>query len=183
MDRFEFDDDYVRRLREGDRETTEHFDRYFRDLMSASLHRRLSSKSEIDDVIQDVFARVYEHLHELRDGRALGAFVNGFRRNVLLEHYRDNQRSMQLADPLDEPDPVDHEEALHIIILKAQVRRELAELEKHWPEEAALLRADLDDEDRDELCRRLGITSKNLRVRLHRARKKFLERWRRRRKS
>jgi len=178
MDRFEFDDDYVRRLLERDGETCEHFDRYFRDLMNASLSRRLSSRMEIEDVIQDVFRRVFEHLHELRDGRALGAFVNGFRRNVLMEHYREKARTVPLVDPPDEPDSHDQYEDLRIKMLMFQVRKELAKFEKEWPEEAALLRAvDLEEEDRAEVCRRYGITPKYLRVRLHRARRKFLERW------
>lgn len=133
---------------------------------------------EIDDVIQEVFLRVYEHLHELRDGRALGAFVNGFRRNVLLEHYRGKARTVLLVDSQDEPGPDDPHKDLSIKMLISQVRKALAEFEKEWSEEAALLRAVyLDEEDRDKVCRRYGIKAKYLRVRLHRAKKKFLARW------
>ena len=73
MDRFSFDDDYVRRLREGDRETAAHFYSYFRDLLLMKLRRRLSSAHAVDEVRQEVFMRTLERLDQVRDGRKLGA--------------------------------------------------------------------------------------------------------------
>jgi len=50
-----FDDDYVRRLREGDRDTAARFHAYFRDLLLLELRRRLYSMDAIDEVRQEVF--------------------------------------------------------------------------------------------------------------------------------
>lgn len=133
----------------------------------------------IEDIIQTVLFRVWERLDRIEDGRKLGAFVKGFLDNVLKEHIRLTVRTEQIDPDRDEPDPVDFEKNLHVEILKRQVREALSELEKESPEDVALLRAVyLDEEDRDEVGRRLGLAPDNLRLRLFRARKKFLEIWR-----
>ena len=62
MDFFTFDDEYVRRLRDGDRWTVEHFYSYFQQLLLIKLRGRLPSKEAIDDVRQEVFARFFRAL-------------------------------------------------------------------------------------------------------------------------
>src|ERR1051325_1278869 len=105
MELFPFDDDYVRRLREGDRETAAHFEAYFRDLLLIKLRRKLDSRQAIEDVRQEVFARVFAKLAELHDGRKLGSFVNSTCNHVLMEWYRLESRSDSFAK-MPEIDPV-----------------------------------------------------------------------------
>src|SRR5215212_11570065 len=108
MELFVFDDDYVRRLREGDRDTAAHFHSYFRDLLLLKLRRRLASVDAIDEVRQEVFARCFEHLGELREARKLGAFVNSICNRVLMEYYRAEGRTEALSDDASEiPDDAD----------------------------------------------------------------------------
>lgn len=92
MELFAFDDDYVRRLREGDPATEAHFSAYFRDLLLIKLRRKLSSSEAIDDLRQEIFARTFEKLTDLQDGRKLGAFVNVIANHVLMEYYRRSRR-------------------------------------------------------------------------------------------
>jgi DNA-directed RNA polymerase specialized sigma24 family protein len=73
MELFVFDDDYVRRLREGDRETANHFHAYFRDLLLLKLRNRLRSMDAIDEVRQEVFLRSLERLDRLKEPSRLGA--------------------------------------------------------------------------------------------------------------
>src|SRR5215210_6487298 len=108
MELFVFDDDYVRRLREGDRETAAHFHAYFRDLLLLKLRRRLASIDAIDEVRQEVFVRCFEHLGDLREPRKLGAFVNSICNRVLMEYYRAEGRTEPLSDEATEiPDTSD----------------------------------------------------------------------------
>ena len=58
MDFFTFDDEYVRRLREGDRWTVDHFYAYFQQLLLIKLRRRLPSLEKIDDVRQIAVRRL-----------------------------------------------------------------------------------------------------------------------------
>src|SRR5215213_6667717 len=150
MDLFSFDDDYVRRLREGDRETAEHFHSYFRDLLYAKLRRRLRSTQAIEEVRQEVFTRVLERLGDIADGRKLGSFVNTTCNHVLMEYYRQESRAMSLEEQPDVNGGVDLDSEYDAIRNSARVRRVLATMD---PREAEILRAVfLDESDKDEIC-------------------------------
>ena len=60
MELYSFDDDYVRRLREGDRWTEAHFLRYFGDLMLVKLRGRVRTMSRLEDIRQEVFLRIVQ---------------------------------------------------------------------------------------------------------------------------
>ncbi|MCU1349038.1 MAG: polymerase sigma-70 factor, family [Acidobacteria bacterium] len=176
MDLYSFDDDYVRRLREGDRWTEEHFLSYFQQILLIKLRGRVRSSQAIDDIRQEVFLRVFRSLRSadtLRDGRKLGAFVNSICNNVLFESFRANGRTEALADDYAEiPDPgkgVD--ETLLTGELKARVQRVLDGLPE---KDANILRAVfLEERDKDEICRAFHVDRNYLRVVLHRAKEKF----------
>src|SRR6266850_1128922 len=132
MDFFTFDDEYVGRLRDGDRWTEEHFLSYFQQLLLIKLRRRLPSLEAIDDVRQEVFVRVFRMLRAegggLRDGRKLGAYVNTVCNNVLLEHYRKGNRTEPLLDThLDITTSEDVEDALVSGEERERVRRVISD--------------------------------------------------------
>jgi len=173
VDFYTFDDDYVRRLREGDRWTEEHFLRYFNELLLIKLRSRLHSLEAIDDVRQEVFLRFFRILRSadgIHDGRKLGSFVNSVCNNVLLESYRAKRETETLDEDLPD-DAVSIEEALVTGEMKDHVRRALDEME---PKDAKLLRAIfLEERDKDEICREYGVDKNYLRVLLYRAKEKF----------
>jgi RNA polymerase sigma-70 factor (ECF subfamily) len=176
MELFAFDDDYAKRLREGDAWTLEHFHSYFQHLLLLKLRTKVRSMAEVDDVRQEVFARALKALRdtdEPRDARKLGAWVNGICNNVLFERYRKDERA---ADQLDEtrhdaPADVDVETAFATRETAERVRNILAALP---PRDASLLRAVfLEEEEKDEICRRFGVARDYLRVLVHRAKERF----------
>jgi RNA polymerase sigma-70 factor, ECF subfamily len=176
MELFAFDDDYVRRLRARDRETEEHFHGYFRDLLLIKLRKRLATAEAIEDVRQTVFARVFEKLDELRDGRKLGAFVNQFCENVLKEHYRSEARAARVDAP-PPPEQPDKESELLLEERRKRAHRILARMDKR---EADILRALFIEElSKDEVCARFDVNRDYLRVILFRARKDFQNEFRR----
>ena len=181
MDFFAFDDDYVRRLREGDRETEEHFKHYFDLHLRLKLSHRLHSQSEIEDAIQDVYLRVFNGLRSegggVRDGRKFGAYVLGICNHRLQELGRKHH------DDSDIEDEVIVSDARQFSNLVDQRKKELVSDMLRWLEgenkrEAAIVRElFLAELDKDEICRKWGITRKNLRVLVHRALKKFREKF------
>lgn len=180
MDFFTFDDDYVRRLREGDRWTVEHFYSYFQELLLIKLRGRLLSKEAIDDVRQEVFARFFRALESpsggLRDGRKLGPYVNTICNNVLLERYRQDKRTEPLVDGhLNITTSEDVEADLINSQERDRVRKVINELPK---KDAAILRAlFLEERPKDEVCNDFGVDRPYLRVLLHRAKEKFRGAW------
>lgn len=175
MERFTFDDAYVRRLREGDRETAEHFDAYFRELIRAKLRGRVPVDA-IPDILQTTFVRVLEKLHDLRDGAKLGAFVFGICDNVTREHYRGEKRNLRTdAAPVPfEPAPIDAE-----LITAESCSAVRATLGAMPGRDSDILRAVfLDEVPKDEVCRRFSVDRNYLRVLLHRAKEEFRKRFR-----
>jgi RNA polymerase sigma-70 factor (ECF subfamily) len=176
VDLYSFDDEYVRRLAEGDRTTEEHFLRYFQEMLLIKLRGRVRSLQEIDDIRQETFLRVLRILHSpegVQDGRKLGALVNGVCNNVMKESGRSAKRSESLpAAYLDIPDPsIPVDELLATAETKAAVRRILDSLPR---KDADILRAIfLEDRDKDEICRVHGVDREYLRVLVHRAKDRF----------
>lgn len=174
--RFQFDRAYLEKLASGDPQTEDHFTRYFGELLSMKLRRRLRSPAQVEDAKQETFLRVFTAIrrHALQTPGALGAFVHSVCNNVLFELYRAGARTTPLEEGAEqaladeaapaETELTDEEERAH-------VRRVIAALPDR---ERELLRWLFFDElDKDEICRRLTIDRDYLRVLLHRAKQRF----------
>jgi len=173
-----FDAAYTSRLRASDARTLEHFASYFGELIQLKLRSRVESREVAEDLRQETFARVLAALQVeggLRHTERLGAFVNSVCNNVLLEYYR-SRRRMDSLEVLEEYDPIASgaPDALSRILSQDEVRvvrRILAELGERDRE---LLRSIfLEERDKDEICRELGVGREYLRVLLHRAKQAF----------
>lgn len=173
MDLFAFDDLYVRRLKEHDREAEAHFYQYFRPILFAKLSKSIPPQ-DIDDVIQEVFVRVLPRLDDVRDGHKFGAFVLGFCNNIVLERYRRNSRTEPLTEVHEQivDRKSDAETEFFSEEAAAEVRRVLSDLRSE--RDAGILRAlFLAEEPREEICRRFGVSPEYLGVVLHRAKERF----------
>lgn len=172
-----FDEPYLERLRAGDFRTQEHFVSYFGELIQLKLRSRLRSPQAIEDVRQETFARVFAALREegkIRQPERLGSYVNSTCRNVLLEHYRSASRSTPLEDEDDQDFPDQRIDFIGAIAAK-QMEKKVQQILDELPErDRRLLRAVfLEERDKDEVCRELGVDRDYLRVLLHRAKQAF----------
>jgi RNA polymerase sigma-70 factor, ECF subfamily len=172
-----FDAEYVRRLAGGDPYVEQHFYSYFSELLYIKLRGRVRSPQLIEDVRQETFLRVLRNLRANRidHPERLGSYVLAVCNNVLLESFRAegrftemNEESSVMLDPRAGADAmfVTAERKEHVLA----VLRELPE------KDAELLRAVfLEEQNKDEVCRRFGVDRNYLRVLLHRARLRFKE--------
>lgn len=172
-----FDAGYVDNLRDGDYATQDHFVRYFTELLHLKLRSRLRSPQAIEDVRQETFARVFASLKKggaIRQPERLGAFVNTVCNNVLFEHYRSSSRSDSLDDEGQPELPATGLDALGQVAAK-QLKTKVAEILNDMPtRDRDLIKAVfLDEEDRDEVCRKFGVDREYLRVLLFRAKQDF----------
>ena len=176
MDRYPFDAEYLRRLRDGDPMIVEHFVSYFTKRLTIKLWRRGLSKSAMDDVIQETFMRVFVKLRS-PDGIVspdrFGAFVFGVCKNYLFEQCRVIKRQDQLGDDcfdLPDPDP----DVEQMLLRGEQIAKVLRTLDLMKPKEAAILRAlFIESLSKDEICKRFSIKRPYLRVVQHRAIARF----------
>ncbi|WP_263382387.1 RNA polymerase sigma factor [Granulicella arctica] len=172
-----FDASYIEKLRLGDEATAEHFVRYFSELILLKLRSRLRSQQAIEDVRQETFTRVFALVRSergIRQADRLGPLVNSVCNNVLFEQYRSDGR----ADPLEE------ETAAHLVerapdalssMISSETRHRIRNvLDTLSERDRGLLRAVfLEEKDKDEVCKEMGVNREYIRVLLHRAKHSF----------
>jgi RNA polymerase sigma-70 factor (ECF subfamily) len=174
-----FNDEYVRRLTDGDSDAGAHFAAYFGDVLFMKLQVRLRSKHLLEDVRQETFVRVLAILRQ-RDGvkrpERFGAFVNGVCENVMRELERLDMR----AEPWDQlrmEEPIDPTGDPDAALINAESRREIEEiLSQLMEKDRKILQAIfLDEMDKGEVCRMFEVEPRYLRLLLFRAKHQFRE--------
>ncbi|HSP69592.1 MAG TPA: sigma-70 family RNA polymerase sigma factor [Bryobacteraceae bacterium] len=173
--RFSFDADYVQRLREEDDATTEHFARYFGDLIRIKALSRLRSRHVAEDVQQETLLRVLRNLRRglIEHPERLGAYVNTVSNHVMQEMFRRESRLGHF--PADAGEISSGQPSVETGLLEDErrnlVKRALGELADKDRE--LLQRIFLDDDDKDLVCQEFNVTREYLRVLLHRARSRL----------
>jgi RNA polymerase sigma-70 factor (ECF subfamily) len=174
-----FDSAYVERLRAGDRDTETHFIAYFGELIALKLRSRLASRQAIEDVKQETFARCLQLLRSqggVRNAERLGPLVNSICNHVLSEHFRASSRMEALDDQPADRFIAREQDALSRVITE-DTRRMVRQVLDSLPErDRTILRAVfLEEREKDDVCREIGVTRDYIRVLLHRAKQSFRE--------
>jgi RNA polymerase sigma-70 factor, ECF subfamily len=174
---FNFDAAYLKRLREGDPATEQHFVSYFEQLLRIKLRSRALPSDKVEDLQQETFIRVIAKLRQdggIRQPERFGAFVNSICNNVLMEYYRSAGKTQQTLEDshLELPDKVLDLEGMLVTKQSAEhVRRVLGGMPKR---DSALLRAMFfEEKEKDAICEEFGVNREYLRVLVLRAKDKF----------
>jgi RNA polymerase sigma-70 factor (ECF subfamily) len=171
-----FDSRYVNALRQGDPIVEAHFVDHFSPILLRTLLWKVRSADRAKDLRQEVFLRV---LAAVRSGDGIlrperfEAFVIGVCNNIVRESYRQQRQFVDLSIVKKEP-MADFPSAYALVLaqeIRTKVRGILSEL--NGTEQTILEAILLDEQDKDETCRRLGISRGYLRVLLHRAKRQF----------
>jgi RNA polymerase sigma factor (sigma-70 family) len=181
VDRFEFSDEYVARLRSHDSETWEHFDAYFRPRIRTKFRAQFPWEM-VDDLSGETMVAVLEKIGqgEPRNSACLAAYVLQICHNKGLEALRKLAGDKQSAEvdwnlfpgrgKTPQQAVLDHE-------LGEQVAKAFNKLPSR--DRGALASVFYDGRDRDEVCKECGLTRDQLKMILFRARQKFKREWER----
>jgi RNA polymerase sigma-70 factor (ECF subfamily) len=172
----EFNDTYVRGLRAQDTTVEAHFVSYFSRLLQSRLRRRLACSENIKDVQQETFLRALTAIRAkggIRQPERFGAFVSSVCNNILRESYRSRARYRSIDDsPLE---PLDQASSPEVKLVSEEARQRVQAVLCRMPEkDQKVLRAVfIEQKNKDEVCRELGVSRNYLRVLLHRAKLQF----------
>ena len=173
----------VRRIEQGDKGAEGDFILRYRRGVAVIVARNCRDQSPVEDLCQDVLTTALEKIREglVRDPERLSGFVAGLARTIVLEHYRkESTRSAieaRMPAPLQAAPPVALEQLLRQE--KAFIaRRVLNELESDRDREI-LFRFYIAEDDKDRICRDLGLTPLHFNRVLFRARERYRELYRR----
>ena len=131
-----FNDDYVRRLTDGDSGAGEHFASYFGSVLFLKLRVRLRSIELIEDVRQETLTRVLVILREgegVKRPERFGAFVNGVCENVVREFCRTDSRD-ESWDEHNIEEPIDPNVDLDASLINSDRQREIRLIFSALPE-------------------------------------------------
>src|SRR5258708_3964069 len=178
LDHAEFDAGYLARLKAGDKQTEQHFEAYFSNVIWLKLRNRVRARHLIDEIRQETFTRVINYLKSgkiIQYPERFGAFVLSTCNNVMLEVLRNESQQLRPPGHLGEP----HDERVRFdadVVTeerKRMVRDVLAELSV---KDSDLLRmVFLEEGDRSVISKHFSVDNDYLRVLLHRAKERFRE--------
>jgi RNA polymerase sigma-70 factor (ECF subfamily) len=172
----------ARRIQRGDPEAEAEFVRRYRRGVMVIVAKTGRGRVPVEDLCQDVLATAIEKVRAraLRDPERLSGFVAGLARMMVMDHIR-KERSRGAIEARMPPAPGMHApEALKQLLQQEQeamVRAVLGELESDRDREI-LFRFYLAEDDKDRICRDLGLTAVHFNRVLFRARERFRELYR-----
>jgi len=142
--------------------------RQFGGRLRGFIAKRVRNPADVDDVLQDVFAKIHAGLGCLKESEKLEAWLFQVARRAVVDSHR--------RRPVGEL-PEDLAEKAADATLSAEVAGWLAPLMTLLPEEdqEALRLTDLGEGSQKDLATRLGLSATGARSRVQRARKRFKE--------
>jgi RNA polymerase sigma factor (sigma-70 family) len=175
---FQFDAEYLARVRAKDQATLKHFCEYFstpiRNKVGHSLPRQ-----NVDDMVQDIFAAVLERIDagEPREPEKLPGYIFGICRNLILQEW-DRKKNPPVPES-DLASIADRRESIEALLVRSAPIQSVQFILKKLPDRyrEAIERVYILEQDRQTAARAMGTTTDNLRLILLRALRKFRELW------
>jgi RNA polymerase sigma-70 factor, ECF subfamily len=129
---------------------------------------RVANAEDAEDILQDVFLRIYRTRETLRDPERLEGWMYQVARNRVIDHYRRPRPWMDLPETL-ASDEDQNEDGLE------PLRFSLPEMVAGLPEpyRQALILADLEGIPQQDLARQSGVSLSGVKSRVQRARSKL----------
>ncbi len=151
--------------------TTEHIWEAFHTPLQQFIRRRVSDEATAEDVLQDVFLKIHQHVETLRDVKKLESWIYQITRNAIIDSYREPRptTSLEAAEVLDLPAELPDDDVVSELLpcVRAMVRS-LPELDRQ-----ALVLTEYQGLTQKELSERLGLSFSGAKSRVQRAREKL----------
>ena len=151
--------------------TTEHVWEAFHTPLQQFIRRRVSDEATAEDVLQDVFLKIHQHMDTLKDVRKLEGWIYQITRNAIIDSYREPRptSTLEAAEVLDLPQELPDDDVVSELLpcVRAMVRS-LPEQDRQ-----ALVLTEYQGLTQKELAERLGLSFSGAKSRVQRAREKL----------
>lgn len=167
----------VERIRAGDPDAESELVARYRNGLSYLLRKITGDPSSSEDLLQETFRVALRRVRagELREPEKLGGFLRQTAKNLARAEHRRGGRWQSMEDE-GAPHPVDPEESQLARVIRSEeaglVRRVLGEL-RSQRDRQLLYRFYIAEQEKEEICRDLGLSSLNFNLVLFRARERF----------
>ena len=154
---------------------TEIYDQYYQRVRKFILHT-VRNEWVADDLVQETFIRISNNLGSVRDAARLQAWIFRIAHNICQDYFRGQGKTANLSveeiraetAPAKAPTPQKELE-------QGQMRKCVFGLVNFLPESlrSVIILSDISEFSQREIAEILGITVENVKIRLHRGRKKL----------
>ena len=138
----------------------------YHDKLHRFIQNRVKDKSLADDILQEVFIKIYSRLDTLKDTDKLHSWMFQITRNALIDHYRGYKKNEELTDEIipTDWDASDTE--------KKELSSCLSSLINSLPSKysEALMMSEIDGLKQKEVATKQGISLSNAKIRVQRGR-------------
>lgn len=131
---------------------------------------RVNNKDDADDILQEVFIRIYKRIDTLKEEQKLSSWIFQITRNVIIDYYRSQKESKEFNDEIisgkiDEEDPI------------SKLTVGLSEFIEHLPPnyKEAIQLTEIEGIKQRELAEKLGISITGAKSRVQRGRERLKE--------
>jgi RNA polymerase sigma-70 factor, ECF subfamily len=172
--------EWMQRITAGDAVAEEELVRRYKNGIAIIIGRIVHNESVTEDLSQDTFRIALEKIRkgDVREPERLSGFICGVARNLAIEHVRrmqrtTNQEEIGNAEQIRDPQP-DQFEQLWRKELAEIVRQTIKEL-KVGRDREVLFRYYIAEEDKEQICADLGLSSQQFNSVIFRALKRYKE--------
>ena len=172
--------DLVRRILAGERSAEEELVLRYTRGVTIIVRRIVKDPCVTEDLCQETFRLVLEKVRrgDLREAERLSGFVCSLARNLAIDYFRQAARRETLEDieatrPL--PDPAPDQLSLLLQKEKAKAIRQVLKELKSERDREVLYRFYIAEEEKEQICTDLGLSSLHFNRVLYRARERFRE--------
>jgi RNA polymerase sigma-70 factor (ECF subfamily) len=151
--------------------TTEQVWDAFHTPLQQFIRRRVSDEVTAEDVLQDVFLKIHQHIEALRDVKKLESWIYQITRNAIIDSYRNSRptTTLEAEEVLDMLEELPDDDVVSDLLpcVRAMVKN-LPELDRQ-----ALVLTEYQGLTQKELAERLGLSFSGAKSRVQRAREKL----------
>lgn len=151
--------------------TTERVWETFHVPLKQFIRRRVSDDATAEDLLQDVFLNIHQHMETLRDAKKLESWIYQITRNAIIDYYRSTKSTSSLVVPevMQLPEELPDEDI--ITELFPCVRTMVTSLPTQ--DRQALILTEYQGLTQKEFAERLGLSFSGAKSRVQRARAKL----------
>ena len=151
--------------------TTERVWETFHDPLQQFIRRRVSDDATAEDLLQDVFLKIHQHVETLKDVKKLESWIYTLTRNAIIDYYRSTRQttSLDVPEALQLPEKLPDEDVVSELF--PSVRAMVMSLPAQ--DRQALILTEYQGLTQKELAERLGLSVSGAKSRVQRAREKL----------
>jgi RNA polymerase sigma-70 factor, ECF subfamily len=149
----------------------------FSNRLRVFIRRRVNNDEVADDILQDVFMRVYSQLNTLRDLGRLESWVYQIARNAIIDHYRGRDDPSELPESIAAPEAAVESEAAAEAEASTRLAPAVTAFLDYLPAKyrEALLLTEFSGLTQKEAAGQLGLSLSGAKSRVQRGRDKLRE--------